>query len=151
METWLITVTVCCTWGLTYRLKALWRGKTHHIEPLIFDETLWILQASLLTTEMSHDQSIELALDMKRWNKEFEKACRDATQKFGGAQPKLGLTPIKKRNFKIWQLVLHVAAEECYCVWTDCGRVGVEQHCVEATPRWKGRRGLWTAFSVTTH
>ena len=36
-------------------------------------------------------------------------------------------------NFKIWRLVLHVAAEECYCMWTDRGRVGVEQerHRVE--------------------
>ena len=52
--------------------------------------------------------------------------------KLGVPQPKLGLTPINKRNFKIWRLVLHVAAEECYCVWSDCGQVGVEQHCVEA-------------------
>ena len=27
-------------------------------------------------------------------------------------KPRLGLTPINKRNFKIWRLVLHDAAEE---------------------------------------
>ena len=68
---------------------------------------------------------------MKRQNKEFKKAYWDATQNWEVPQPKLGLTPINKRNFKIWRLILHVAAEECYCVWTDCGRVGVEQHRVE--------------------
>jgi len=32
--------------------------------------------------------------------------------KLGGAQTKLGLTPINKRNVKIWWLVSHTAAEE---------------------------------------
>ena len=57
----------------------------------------------------------------------------------------MGLTPINKRNFKIWRLVHRVAAEEYYCVWTDCSRDGVEQHCVEALNKndtaLKGKKG----------
>jgi len=71
--------------------------------------------------------------------------------KLGGAQPKLGLTPINKRNFTIWRLVLHVAAEECYCMWTDCGRVGVEQHRVEMLNKndtaLKGKKGTLNGAS----
>jgi len=86
--------------------------------------------------------------------KEFKKACWDATQNWEGPQPKLGLTPINKRKFKIWRLVLHVAAEECYCVWTDCGRVGVKQHCVEALNKndiaLKGKKGTLNNASYAT-
>ena len=92
--------------------------------------------------------------DMKRRNKEFEKAYWDATQNREGPQPKLGLTPINKRNFKIWRLVLHVAAEECYCVWTDCSRVDVEQHCVETLIKndttLKGKKGTLNNASHAT-
>jgi len=83
---------------------------------------------------MSHDQSKELTInDMKRKEQRVRKGMLGCHPKLGGAQPKLGLTPINKRNFKIWRLVLHVAAEECHCVWTACGRVGIEQerHRVE--------------------
>ena len=74
---------------------------------------------------MSHDQSKELTIkDETKSSKRHASGCHP---KLGGAQSKLGLTPINKRNFKIWRLVLHVAAEQCYCVWTDCGRVSIEQ------------------------
>jgi len=65
--------------------------------------------------------------------------------KLRGAQSKSGLTPIKKRNFKIWRLALHVAAEKCHWVWTDCGRVGDEQdrHRVEREEGDFERRFPW--------
>jgi len=36
----------------------------------------------------------------------------NAIQNWEAPKPTLGLTPINKRNFKIWRLVLHDAAEE---------------------------------------
>jgi len=53
---------------------------------------------------------------------------RDATRNWGGTQPKLGLTPINKRNFKIWRSILHAAAEKCQWLWSDFERDDVERN-----------------------
>jgi len=74
---------------------------------------------------MSHDQSKEMTIkDKTKSSKRHASGCRP---KLGGAQLKLGLTPINKRDFKIWRLVLHVAAEKCPWLWIDFDRNGVEQ------------------------
>jgi len=71
--------------------------------------------------------------------------------KLGGAPTKIGTHPHKRKEISKYGGWFHVAAEECYCVWTDCGRVGVEQHCVKALNKndtaLKGKKGtLNSAF-----
>jgi len=105
---------------------------------LIFDNDT--LNTSNISTDDRNESRPIKRIDDKRLNKEFEKTCfRMPLENWGVPQPKLGLTPIKKRNVKIWRLVLHVAAEECHCVWTDFKRDGAEQERYHVE---KGRRGL---------
>jgi len=63
--------------------------------------------------------------------------------KLGGAPIKIGTRPHKQKYFKIWRLVLHVAAEKCYCVWTDCEGESVEQERIAL----KGKKGTLNGAS----
>jgi len=86
---------------------------------------------------MSHDHSKEMAInDKTKSSKRHTSSCQP---KLGGTQPKLGLTPINKRNFIIWRLVLHAAAEELSLV---TGR-----HSTKNDVALKGKKGTLNTVS----
>ena len=114
------------------------------------------MNTSNISTDDRNESRPIKRIDHRRHEKTEQRVrkgmLRDATRNWEVPKPKLGLTPINKRNFKIWRLVFHVAAEECYCVWTDCGWVGVEQerHRVEREEGDFERRFLTNNYYATT-
>jgi len=84
---------------------------------------------------------------MKRSNKEFEKACFGMPPEIGRCPTKIGTHPHKQKKF---QNMAVGASRCCRGVWLRVNRLRPSWRWTRTTPRWKGRRGLWTALPVMT-